>query len=62
MGEGSNTSGRIAELRKRIQANKGKYARAYDTANELRWKMQKCATQIRLDQDEIEAMGGKVRR
>lgn len=57
-----NAASRIGELRKRITANKGKRDRARATADELRWKARLADEQVRLDQDEIEAMGGKVRR
>lgn len=62
MGDGSNTAERIAELRRRIQANKGIAKRAWFTSNELRAKARRAEEQVRWDQNEIEAMGGKVRR
>lgn len=58
----SNTKGRIAELRKRVASNKGKYSRAYGAKCLLEDKMRDCAKQIRLDQQEIQDMGGKVRK
>jgi hypothetical protein len=58
----SNTAGRIAELRRRIASNKGKIDRALTTRLFLDSKIRDCRVRIAADQDEIEAMGGKVRR
>jgi hypothetical protein len=58
----SNTAGRIAELRRRITANKGIASRARASAFELRIKADNAERQIASDQREIEAMGGKLRR
>lgn len=58
----SNTKERIAELRRNIASNKGIASRADDTIWRLRHKKSRAEEQVRRDQDEIEAMGGKVRR
>lgn len=58
----SNTAERVAELRKRIASNKGIAARAYATALEKCEIAYQATNQIRRDQDEIQALGGKVRR
>lgn len=58
----SNTASRIAELRKRIRANKGIAQRARDSAMMLRIKANDADAMVRNDQREIEELGGKVRR
>lgn len=58
----SNTKDRIDELRRQIQADKGIARRAYDRAQELRYKAHAAELRIRQNQREIEEMGGKVRR
>jgi hypothetical protein len=58
----SNSALRIAELRRRIASNKGIAQRARDSALLLQIKARNAEWQIRKDQDEIEAMGGRVRR
>ena len=58
----SNTKDRIAELRSRIAANKGIASRADGSIWRLHAKKDRAERQIRADQYEIEAMGGKVRR
>jgi hypothetical protein len=60
--EGSNTASRIAELRRRIAANKGIAERARGTRMLLGNKIHRCEQAIAIDQAEIERMGGKVRR
>ena len=58
--DGSNTAGRIAELRKQIAADKGKLDRAHTTKTFLEQKMRECSTRIRLAQSEIRSMGGRI--
>ena len=58
----SNTAGRIAELRRRIAANKGIATRARASALDMRIKADTAERQIVADQREIELMGGRVRR
>lgn len=52
---------RIAMLRKHIAANKGKAERARKRRTHLLWVAESCEAQVRRDQAEIRALGGKVR-
>jgi hypothetical protein len=53
---------RIAELRRQRRAALGKASRAYTTMTELRWKAQSETSIANRLADEIESLGGKVRR
>lgn len=57
----SNTADRIAELRKKITSAKGKIKRRRATIEELTFNVEDLSRQIRIHEDEIRSMGGKVK-
>jgi len=58
----SNSADEIARLRRRIASNKGKAKRARATRERLLWAIESANAQVRFDQAQIIAMGGKVRK